>query len=244
MPTVAEIVDYVCDVASWNAATGSTERVSVLGFVNQAWMDAIETTDNFVSIMEDSSEALISGQYAYDIDTDFGFAFGSTWPQRILGISVTGNGLTKMVLEQVSLSQMRQLRDAYDSTTGTPQYWCMADSRQLLLYPTPNTSFSLYMDFVKYAPTLAEDATSNEYISEHIPPRYHRTLLGSRAVAMCYEMDGVEEKADLWHSKADRVLEEYQGHVNMQGGVVQPVQTSFLRKRIRRNTSDRSRDWG
>lgn len=242
MPTVTEIVDYVCDNTGWNAEATSTERAQIVTFVNQAYQDALEGMGNYIHTYETgASETVASGDYHYLFDTDFGFT-STDFPQRILTLSVTGNGYTDLVLEQISLGEMRRLRDSSDDASGTPIYYCLADYRNLLLYPTPSAAFTLKMDYVRIPATLAEGAGSDTELMENVQQRYHLLLLGSRAIAMCFEMDGVEEKASYWHTKADRAMEELVGGFNQRGGVVQPVQTSFLNRKLRRG-SDRSQDW-
>lgn len=243
MATVTEIVDYVCDVTGWNAGATSTERATVLRFVNQAYQDALDAAGQYIHTVETSaSETITAGDYHYQLDTDFGFT-STDFPQRILSATVTGNGFTNLVLEQVSLSEMRRLRDAADDASGTPVYYCLADSRNLLLYPTPSAAFTLNMDYVRVPASLTEAAGSDTELMENLQKRFHLVLLGSRAIAMCLEMDGVEERSQYWHSKADRATEEYVGGFNQFGGLVQPVQTSFLTRKTSRRGSDRSQDW-
>jgi hypothetical protein len=140
--------------------------------------------------MENRATAEVDGQYSA-LPSDF-----------IEPIRLHLEGATYRTLESSSTLQVQMMRERNEDTNGVPRYYAITQG-ELELYPSPNDTYSLEMNYYAKIPTLSASTVSN-WLLEHHPDAY---LYGTLVHSAPYLADDARTQvwAALYQSAIDAI---------------------------------------
>lgn len=209
MATVAQIVDRVCALTGYDTTASSTERVFVLSACNDAYQQAVERSECYAGTF---SKSLTSGTAEYAWGTA---PVDVTDVLRILDLWVTDSAGSVVRLRPLTDTAVRELEQG-SNTSGTTQYYSFPAPNRVNFYPTPGTGVTLAGVYVKNPPELVESAAGagQETTPTAMPARFHHSVIGQLAAAICFERDNRFDDAGYWRALVDREFERLTQWVN------------------------------
>jgi hypothetical protein len=228
MATVTQILDRVCGITGYDTTGGGTERVFALSALNDAYMQAVERSECHA---DKFSKTLTSGTAEYEWGTA---PVDVTGVLRILDLWVTDSSGGVSRLRQLTDSAMRELESGSGSS-GTPAYYSFPSPNRLNLYPTPGSGVTLGGIYIADPPVLVESGAvaGQETTPSVIPSRFHYSVLGNLAVAICFERDNRFDDANYYRSLFEREIEALSLWVDEFGGAQgSPVDMSYTSSKM------------
>lgn len=200
MPTVTLLADRVSAVSG--LSTTGTDRAKILSYLNQAYAYSALEAMNYISSF---SKSLTSGTADYTIGTA---PLDVTDIVELRSLWITDAASQPRILRQISEAEMLRLRQG-SQPTGTPLFYAMRGSRQLLLFPTPGASMTLLGSYLANAPELVESAPAagQEATPTAFPSAFHYDVIANKAISLALEYDNRMEEAAAFDAKWSTALE-------------------------------------
>ena len=177
-------------VANWLNRSDLTDRIpEFIALAEASFNRNLRTRDMLVR-----STASVSGQYV-SIPTDF---------LEMLNIELTSTSPSRRLI-YVSSDRADDFRSQQNDTTGITIYYTI-EGESIQLTPTPNTSYTLQLNYYKTITALSglADSAYNQLLTSH-PDVY---LYGTLMQASPYLMD--MEKTQIWDGLLARSMQELQ----------------------------------
>lgn len=161
MANLGTLRAQVRQIADVDATDVSDAEINT--YLNDAYQEAIgEELWPFLlardeaSAVASQSDYIVASWFASDME-----------PNRILHVSTRGIKLRKIeVVDYLQLEPHGQTE-----TTGVPVAWAVMENTRLVLWPTPTTTDTIQVIYLKVAPDLTQDADEPLF-----PSRWHYTL--------------------------------------------------------------------
>ena len=177
-------------IANWLNRSDLTARIpEFIALAEASFNRNLRTRDMLVR-----STAPVSGQYV-SIPTNF---------LEMLNIELTSTTPSRRLI-YASSDRADDFRSQQNDTTGIPIYYTI-EGESIQLTPTPNTSFTLQLNYYKTITALSglADSAYNQLLASH-PDVY---LYGTLMQASPYLMD--MEKTQIWDGLLARSIQELQ----------------------------------
>ena len=141
-----------------NDTASSADRALILGWLNEA----IDRVALEAEISNDASQtvALVAGQDTYVIGTA---PFTVTDLLGINDVRITSSSLTSVPVEQVTLSEINDMRQGAGNASASPYVYCV-DFPQFIVYPTPESGCTLDFSYAATVPSVADNSTAITFI--------------------------------------------------------------------------------
>lgn len=216
MPSGAQIITRVANTARMNAATGSADRVLVLGFVQEA----VDQVSLDAEINTDPSQAvsLAAGTHTYNLTTS---PFAVTDLISIQQIELTDGANTAVLLDRVTMGQVRDQQQGAGQANTTP-YCYAVEYPTIVFYPTPGSGTTLNIDYVADGPTVADTSSALTLM----PKAVQWGTLAEFAIALAkqYKQDPTwTQHMDRYQNDPVRGLPALRRWKSRVGGVMRPT---------------------
>ena len=200
MATTAYTVDAIelklKEMLGWTAAT-TRETAKVIEAINDAMLEIHLKGGprGWEWMLEDDSSSTTSGTNYITLDADVGVVLKDT----------VRDSTSDRMLEWVPNYGNMLAMDPDQSRTGAPQMFSIigdagaspdGDQRRMVVYPTPDSTYTLKFLHVRIPATLADGANA---IAE-VPDAYHRTVLYAAAMILWEDIGQVQD-AEYYRAK-------------------------------------------
>jgi len=186
-------------LADWLDRTDLTSQI--VDFITLAEAEFNRTL--FVPQREEVSSASATAG-TITLPTDF-------WSMRSLYIDSD----PKTYLEQMNMGELRNRYSA--NATGRPQNFALQSGNELVLAPSPDTTYTLVLNYWQTIPALSGSVASNWLLASH-PDIY---LYGSLLQAAVFLVD--DERVPLWRGAMGSAIDQLQDAGNKRGWGSTPV---------------------
>jgi hypothetical protein len=161
MATLGTLRAQVRQIADVDATDVSDAEINT--YINDAYQEAIGE-ELWPFLLARTNFAGVASQRDYVVASDIS---SDVEPNRILHVSTQGLKLRKVeVVDYLQLEPHGQTE-----TTGVPQAWAVMENTKLVLWPTPTTTDTVEIIYLKVAPDLTLDTDEPLF-----PSRWHYLL--------------------------------------------------------------------
>jgi len=194
LPVPSNAVDKLIDKVKNNVGRSddSTMDDYAIEWINEAQKKVCNKA-NFWFLHTTTTIAFTSGDNVEDLPSDFK-------DDALVFLEVTTGSTTDW--EELDYAEWIDIRRDYDATTtGQPQHYII-EGDELYLYPIPNDSYTVRLDYYKYLADLAASGSSNNLLDNY--PEILEAYATHKAFSRLREF----EESAAWEGKFNRELRD------------------------------------